>query len=451
MKKIALAANPGQGSTQPDAPLAVNQRIVALDVLRGGALLGILMLNIESFSGPASLHDIPVGVAKPAFVGWHASLDLIILTIKWLFFEGKMRTLFSMLYGAGIVLLTERLQRQGRGERAADIFCRRNMWLLLFGLMHGALVWQGDILSQYALVALLFMFPLRRVPAKTLIVVGLAIGVIGGGWGMSNLVGAKDVLAAERLRQAGAAALVEHRLPTPDQAAAMSAEAKARSEAPAQLEQQIRAGRAPYLSSAARRPASYLNWVIELFRSGLILEVVGSMILGMGLFKIGFLTGERPRSTYMATALAGYALCAPIVLTGVMMAHAQGFSTPAAVRWMYRPYSLEVFAGSIANAALVLFLLKSGWLAAASGALANVGRTAFSNYILTSVLCQSIFAWGPWKLYGGIEYYQQLYFVVAVWALNLTASALWLRVFSHGPLEWVWRSLVYWKPQPMAR
>ena len=375
MKKIALAANPAQGSTQPDAPLAVNQRIAALDVLRGGALLGILMLNIESFSGPASLHDIPVGVAKPAFVGWHASLGLVILTIKWLFFEGKMRTLFSMLYGAGILLLTERLQRQGRGERAADIFCRRNMWLLLFGLMHGALVWQGDILSQYALVALLFMFPLRLLPAKGLIVVGLAIGVIGGTWGMSNLVGARDVLAAERLRQGGAAYLVERRLPTPDQAAAISAEANARSEAAARLEKQIQAGRASYLSGTARRPASYLNWVIELFRSGLILEVVGSMILGMGLFKIGFLTGERPRSIYLATAPAGYALCAPIVLTGITMAHAEGFSTPAAVRWMYLPYALEVFAGSIANAALILLVLESGWFAAAFRALANVGRT----------------------------------------------------------------------------
>lgn len=451
MNKIAVAESPELRSTQPDGPVAVSQRIVALDVLRGGALLGILVLNIESFSGPASLHDIPVGVAKPAFVGWHASLDLIILTIKWLFFEGKMRTLFSMLFGAGIVLLTERLQSQGQGERVADIFCRRNVWLLLFGFMHGALVWQGDILSQYALVALLFMFPLRRLPAKGLIVAGLAIGVIGGTWGMSNLVGAKDVLMAERLRQDGAAALAEHRLPTPDQAAAISEEAKARSEAPAQLEQQIRAGRASYLSGAAQRPASYLNWVFELIRSGLILEVVGSMLVGMGLFKIGFLTGERSLSIYRATALVGYALCAPIVLTGVAMFHAQDFSTPAAVRWMYQPYTFEVFAGAIANAALILFLYKSGWFAAAFGALANVGRTAFSNYILTSILCQIIFAWGPWKLYGGIEYYQQLYFVIAIWTLNLATSALWLRFFSYGPLEWLWRSLVYWKRQPMVR
>jgi uncharacterized protein len=83
-------------------------------------------------------------------------------------------------------------------------------------------------------------------------------------------------------------------------------------------------------------------------------------------------------------------------------------------------------------------------------ALAAVGRTALSNYLFTSVVCQFLFKWGPWKLYGALEYYQQVYVVACVWAVNIAASVLWLRLFSFGPLEWLWRSLTYWKLQPLS-
>ncbi len=138
----SCAAGTGELAGAVPAPLARGQRIEALDVLRGFALLGILVMNIEDFSGPQTLHDIPVGVAKAAFVGWHAHLDLLILTIKWMFFEGKMRALFATLFGAGCVLLTQRIERRAP-QSAADIFLRRGMWLALFGLIHGTLIWRG--------------------------------------------------------------------------------------------------------------------------------------------------------------------------------------------------------------------------------------------------------------------------------------------------------------------
>jgi uncharacterized protein len=108
-----------------------------------------------------------------------------------------------------------------------------------------------------------------------------------------------------------------------------------------------------------------------------------------------------------------------------------------------------VMAGTLANASILLLLVRSGRLRSFVGHVASVGRTAFSNYILTTVLCQFLFAWGPWKLYGKLEYYQWHIVVAAIWALNLIASSLWLRVFAFGPLEWLWRSLTYWKLQPM--
>jgi uncharacterized protein len=434
-----------------EGPTAAADRFAALDVLRGVALLGILVLNLDAFSGPESLHDVPIGTAKPAFVGWHATLDVVLLSIKWLFFEGKMRTLFAILYGAGIVLLTDRLERRGSSGRAADIFCRRNMWLLLFGLLHGTLIWSGDILAHYASVALLFLFPLRHVAAKWLIALGLTIGILGGSIGVAQITSAQEVLAAEGLRDDGMAALARGLTPSREQKAALNAEAKSKSEAQAEIDKHVKEGRLPYLQSIAPRTDTFLTTLAAVFRTGYVLEIAGSMLLGMGLFKSGFLIGALPRRIYVLTAIAGYAISLPIVMTGVMMAAADGFSAPAVTRWMALPYQLQVFSGAIANVSVLLLLFKSGWPALPFKAFSNVGRTAFSNYILTSLLCQFLFCWGPWKLYGAIEYCQQIYVLAGMWTVNLLASALWLKHFAYGPLEWVWRSLTYWKCQPILR
>jgi len=439
------------GSLQASGPTTGRERIASLDVLRGFALLGILVLNIETFSGPAMMHDVPVGTGHPAFVGWHASLDLAIFALKWAFFEGKMRTLFSMLYGAGIVLLADRMKRHGRAEHAAGLFYRRNLWLLLFGIVHGTLIWQGDILSQYALVALLFMFPLRRLAAKRLIVIGLAVGILGGTCGVVRMTNAPALLAADRLREAGRVAIRSHRPPSAEQARAIAKDASEQSALPHQVELAIQAGRRPYLQSIGPRTEGYLSFVEGLFRSGWIFEVIGSMLLGMGLFKTGFLTAGMSSRFYLAIAALGYLISAPIVILGIVMANASGFSTASITQWLFLPYELEVFAGAVANAAIILLVVRNGKGKAFTNALANVGRTAFSNYIMTSILCQSVFAWGPWKLYGAMEYYEQIYVVAAVWSINLAASALWLRHFNYGPLEWAWRSLVYWKRPEMLK
>lgn len=439
-------ARPAGGPTPPAS------RIASLDVLRGFALLGILVLNIEMFSGPeGALHDVPLGLAKPAFVGWHAGLDLAIFAAKWMFFEGKMRTLFSMLYGAGIVLLTQRFEARAEDGKAADIFCRRNLWLLLFGLIHGTLIWGGDILSQYALIALLLMFPFRRVGGRRLVILGAVVGILGGSLGVLRMSDAPAEFRAERVRQEAAAAAAHHQRLSAEQDSMLASDAREASEAPARIARQLQEGRASYAESIAPRAEAYFGFVEALFRSGWILEVVGSMFIGMGLFKLGFLTGELSRRRYLLIAAAGYAVALPIILSGVEISARHGFAAATVLRSLFLPYPLEVFAASIANASVILAVERSRWFRPVARALANVGRTAFSNYILTSLICQFAFGWGPWKLYGSIEYYQQLYAVAAVWAFNLVVSALWLRVFRFGPLEWAWRSLVYWCPQPMRR
>jgi hypothetical protein len=106
------------------------------------------MLNIEDFAGSEGLSDIPIGLAKAAFVGWHAHIDWTIVILKWLFCEGRMRGMFSMLFGAGIILLTERIEQRAGSGRARAIYYRRNAWLLFFGLFH--ILTYGDPISLSA-------------------------------------------------------------------------------------------------------------------------------------------------------------------------------------------------------------------------------------------------------------------------------------------------------------
>ena len=119
--------------------------------------------------------------------------------------------------------------------------------------------------------------------------------------------------------------------------------------------------------------------------------------------------------------------------------------------WLGLVFLPARLAGTLAITAVLLLLIKSGILRSWLRPVAAVGQTALSNYLLTTVLCQSLFLWGPWKLYGKLEYYQMLYVLAGVWAINLVVSPLWLRVFQFGPVEWLWRSLTYWKLQPMLQ
>src|SRR5260221_14685644 len=142
------------------APIAATDRIASLDVLRGFALLGILLANIQDFASPTGiLHDIPLDVVSQR--GARHALDVAVMIAQWIFVEGKMRALFGLLFGAGTVLLLERIERRAGPELAADVFHRRNMWLLFFGIIHGTLIWNGDILLFYGSFALLALYPLR--------------------------------------------------------------------------------------------------------------------------------------------------------------------------------------------------------------------------------------------------------------------------------------------------
>ena len=381
------------------APVATQDRLFTLDVLRGAALLGILLMNIVNFGLPRAAYQ------NPDLWGGNEAPNLAAFAIHWIFFQGKMRGLFSAMFGAGMVIFMERAAARDNSVRAADLYCRRMLWLMAFGIVHSWLIWSGDILYSYALCGLL-LFPLRNLSPKALFITG---GAALLAWQV--FISANGFLMLST-RNAAVAARAEEA-----------------------------AGRTLTKEQQEARKA----WDLPLYG-----DVWGMMLIGMGLYKLGVLQGTRSRLFYLRMALIGYGIGVPL----------NAFTTYAMISSHYEiitiymanmPHQLGRASVALGHAAVLLLLAREirwRWL---TSPLAAVGQTALSNYIATSIICALIFFTPGLGLIGQLQRYQ-LYFVVAgVWIFNLAWSPWWLRSYFFGPLEWCWRSLTYWRRQPMRR
>ena len=159
--------------------------------------------------------------------------------------------------------------------------------------------------------------------------------------------------------------------------------------------------------------------------------------------------GRWSLKAYALTAAIGLPLAWGLSGFGARKAWAGHFDMFQTALWMTTPYDLARVSGALGMSAVLLILVKTGTLKWPLSRIAAVGQMALSNYLLTSVTMMTIFAWGPWHWYGYVEYYKIYYAVVGMWLVNLIFSSIWLRYFEFGPVEWVWRSLTYWKRQPM--
>jgi uncharacterized protein len=427
------------------------ERIATIDTLRGIALLCILFSNIDIFSGPETFFELPQGLPDTTFMNAHLHLNLLLLFFKWITSEGKARFLFSMLFGVGLCLMTERAERTDSTGSLADIYLRRNLWLCVLGLLHGIFIWAGDILLTYGLAGLLILYPCRKLGARTLLIVGglltcvssLLLPYFLGTAGDIDL--SRQGQAVVDARQAGSAL-------TPDQ---MKIEEQwhALQATHAVVVPPRDGGRTqaqPYLATVAGQ-FNALSTELLISRGFVVLEAVGGMLFGMGLYKIGFLMAKYSWRTYVCCAFFGLLFSAPIYVTGMWKVYQNQFNFITAETWLYLPYETLKLISGIGMLSILMLFIKSNLLGGIKIALAAVGQMALSNYILTSLVCQWLFMWSPWALYGKLTYLQHHFVMSCVWVLNIAVSLLWLRSFQFGPLEWVWRSLTYWKPQPIRR
>jgi len=183
------------------------------------------------------------------------------------------------------------------------------------------------------------------------------------------------------------------------------------------------------------------------YRGGFF-DVAGMMLIGMALLKLGFFSAKRSYREYLLTALAGYLIAVPINCYVVYSDIKSNFD-PARLVFNSAPYDLERLAVALAHASVVMMIVKAGALQWLTSRLAAVGQMALSNYLLTSIVCTTIFYGYGFGFYGKLQRHQLYYIVLSIWTFQLIVSRIWLAHFRFGPMEWVWRSLTYWHRQPM--
>jgi uncharacterized protein len=421
----------------PAAPAA--QRIEALDFVRGVALCGILLMNITGFG-------LPDAYTNPQNAGGATGINLTTWIITEIGFEGTQRALFSMLFGASVILFTSRLEAQGRTD-TADIYMRRNLWLIGFGMINAFfLLWHGDILYTYGVVAL-FLFPFRKLAGKWLMTIGIAALLAGAVW---NFCESRDALAAYAPYEAAAAIRDAGAELTAEQQQAIVAWEQHRGEyksSPERIAEAVQAHTSGYWRAFAHlAPVNVQVQTYYLYRY--FFDIFGMMLIGMGLFRLGVLTLERPTGLYVAMLVGGYAVGLATNAWETKHIIDNGFSARAFAE-VTTTYDLGRLGMTIGHLGLLLLFVRSGLLRRARRAFAAVGRMAITNYLMHSAICLVIFI--LLGKYGQLERHQLYYIVFAIWAFQLVFSPLWLKYFKFGPVEWLWRSLTYVKWQPLRK
>ena len=420
--------------TKALAPAA--KRLESLDFVRGCALFGILLMNINGMGlGPA--YD------NPTIAGGDTGINLWTWIVINVGFEGTQRALFSMLFGAGVILFTSRIEATGRPD-GADIFVRRNLWLIAFGMVNAwLLLWVGDILYYYGITAL-FLYAFRNLPGRKLMLLGVGTLLLGAAWS------ANDTRRLLNLHQeAKAAELVAPAARTDVQEKVIKKwQEKSRGgptpEAYAEMRRVNTASYASAFVARAERIKHEQSW--SLYRY--FFDIFGMMMLGMALFKLGVLTLEVRTRSYLAMIGGGYAvgLTGNILEARWIMDH--GF-TALAYTQASISYDVSRLAMTMGHLGLLMLFLRSGILPWVRQSMAAVGRMALTNYLTHSLVALVIFVFLGW--WGALERHQLYYIVFAIWAVQIVASPLWLKHFHFGPVEWLWRSLTYGKAQPFRK
>lgn len=388
-------------------------------------MLGILAVNVAGFAGP------PAAVFTP-----RAVLPQNVLS-DWLFagmlvlFEGKMRALFSILFGASMLLFVERAEE--RGQDGAMLQLRRLGWLALFGYLHFALLWWGDILFLYA-VAGAIALAFRPMPRMGLLVAALVAFLAWQAHGIASQL---------------PSALAEHRVTLGTASPAEAAlHARADRQWNARAEAELQHERMGFAAQVQRR---LTKEPFEPVRGALFFlgETLPYMAFGMLLYASGFFAGGWPARRLRWLAIGGIGIGGAITAAFAGWALAHGFPPMAMVLALNHALALPHLAMALGYAALLMLAMERLLATGLGQRLAAAGSVAFSNYIGTTIVMTAIFyGWGL-GLVARVPYWALPLFVAAAWTLMLTWSPAWRARFRQGPLEWLWRCLTDWRILPM--
>jgi uncharacterized protein len=415
-------------AAQPDsAPVQQAERIIVIDILRGFALLGILLVNMEIF-----IHPIQYIMAPPPADSLPL-IDRIVGVLVRFFAETKFYSLFSFLFGLGFALLMTRLE--SRGMRFVPVYIRRLLALLAIGLVHAYLIWVGDILVLYALLG----FPLllfRKAKPRTL------------------LIWAVIFLLLPLIFYSAIASLLE--LARMDPASA------------AMIDQSF--------AETARQYQAQIAQSIEIYSNGGFLEItaqrardvsfmsIGNFFLApsvFAMFLIGLWFARKEKFSRLQENLPFFrklfAWSLALGLIGSLLF--TYFMEVSGERFVPNLNMVLVTLGQVFGApmlslcyasGLTLLAVKPGWTQRLAP-LASAGQMALTVYLLESIICTLVFYGYGLGLFNQVGRTAGLLLGIVVYAALVAFSVFWMKRFLFGPAEWLWRTLTYLKPQPMRR
>jgi uncharacterized protein len=423
-------------------PVQPLERVAAVDVLRGVALMGILAMNIVGFAWPMSTYE------SPRAGGNTSTTDLVVWAIHHVVFDEKMMTMFSMLFGAGLVLMTER--SEARGASLAGVYYRRVTWLLVIGLLHAYFIWAGDILVLYAECGFLLYLFRKRSPRFLIGLGTLCLLVL-----VFLSVAVTDVLEVAHNDYLGVQG-------TPRRALTWTARQLdntiygangnwnlARQKSLYRFQEELRVYSGGYWGIVRHRAMMLLGEQTLGFVFATLWMVGGRMLIGMGLMKLDVFSARRSRRFYWWMVGLGYGIGLPLVAFDTWLRISVDFRTLAMLEAKLVYAYVSAIAIAMGHVGVVMLVYQSGFVPWLTRRLAAAGRMALSNYLMQSLICTTLFYGYGCALFGMFNRLTLDVVVVSIWTFQLTTSIIWLRYFRYGPAEWLWRSLTYWKLQPM--
>lgn len=404
-------------ASTPDAPVAAADRIAMMDVLRGFAVMAIFIVNIKGMVMPFAFYMNPEM--------WGSEFDSHIAMTQKFLVDDKWRTTFTALFGAGIVLISDKAMANGNDR--AGLLYRRNLFLLLFGLIHMIGIWIGDILVLYALTGLVAI-RFRKMGTRKLFAWAVISFVLGLAW--MSAFNMAPLFVPEMSEMA-----------TKMEGMMWGSDAK-------MLAEEIEIFQGGVLDQLAYRGISAAMMIpFFVVLSGFWLLTLSIMLFGMGFYRAGLLQGQWRVGKCLTLAAIFLVLAWGLDAVQWAVIHDSENTYEAFV--LFAPLAtVDGMFGSFGYACLVAGLV--GW-GVKFRAVAAVGRMAFTNYITCSLIGTTIAGGHAFGYYGTVTNAQLMVVVVATFVGMLIWSPLWLSMFRFGPLEWLWRSLTYGQMQPFRK
>lgn len=422
------------------APVGQKARIQSIDTLRGLALFGILLMNIVAFANPFAAY------LDPRVDGADTGINLAVFMFIDIFAEGSMRTVFSMLFGAGMLIFLNKPNTDADVVRG--LYYRRALLLVVFGLFNAyVLVWSGDILYAYGMTGLVLYY-FRNLSARQLAQwsagVFVILALIHGGMHVQGRMLKNEVDAINALPP-GTELSVEQS----ETLEAWNTFLEQQFMTPELIAEELEIKQGGYVGNFVYAAGSNIFIQTFGFIVNMFWDALAMMLLGMAFWKWGLLDASRDMKVYVRMFILGFGLGLPLnawetftYVSSDFQLYWNSFNRPT--------YDIGRLLLAVGYIGLVMMICKSGALQRLQSGLARVGQMALTNYLTQSLLCNLLFLGFGLGLVGQLERYQIYFVVFVIWVLQYFFSSWWLRSHRFGPAEWLWRSLTYGRRQSQA-